>query len=62
LRSFLPFCAAPNATARCWAEANKVRFPVNSRGFGWFIAVDIPICALTLNYAFGSMLRRKTGV
>ena len=34
LRSFLPFCAAPNATDRCSGVANKSLFPVDFRGFG----------------------------
>jgi hypothetical protein len=29
--------------------------------FGHFGPVDLPLGALTLNYAFGSMLRRKQG-
>src|SRR5260221_443563 len=51
---------APRIAARGWRISHT--FPVDSRGFRWFGGVDIPICALTLNYAFGSMLRRKTGV
>jgi hypothetical protein len=62
LRSFLPFYAAPSGTARCSAAANKLHFPVDLRGFRRFERVDLPICALTQYYAFGTMLRRKTGV
>ena len=61
-RSFLPFCAAPGATDRCSGVVNKSHFPWIFEGFAAFAPVDIPIGALTHYYAFGSMLRRKTGV
>src|SRR5260370_1856016 len=61
LRSFLPFYAAPSGTARCSEAVNNSHFPVDLRGFWCFWQVDLPICALTQYYAFGTMLRRKRG-